>query len=249
MKKNSPKQTSASAVLREILALINRTNMGHRQPRLMDPLLRKTGPLCWSPSRSTNRPLLAVRSGPPFRPPLTTGRSDGPQPHKLNVLFPKRVQIKVFSVPTPLLIGLSGLVCISITCLTNRIRRLEYPSRRGQGYTILQKWKYSSYISLEAGKPFTSATMVGSTAPPGGPWKYKAQGSGLILGSGVIKAFLVQITILANHQNGKDTHLRGVKIFAPGTEHSTSVSTGLEGPWLDEEQQRMFSIRWHRVSW
>jgi len=85
--------------------------------------------------------------------------------------------------------------------------------------------------------------MVGSTAPPGGPWKYKAQGSGLILGSGVIKAFLVQITILANHQNGKDTHLRGVKIFAPGTEHSTSVSTGLEGPWLDEEQQRMFSIR------
>jgi Anaphase-promoting complex, subunit 10 (APC10) len=61
--------------------------------------------------------------------------------------------------------------------------------------------------------------------------------------SGIIKAFLVQISIIANHQNGKDTHLRGVKIFAPGTEYSTHASTSLEGPWLDEEQNRMFSIR------
>jgi anaphase-promoting complex subunit 10 len=37
--------------------------------------------------------------------------------------------------------------------------------------------------------------------------------------SGVLKAFLVQISILANHQNGKDTHLRGVKVFAPVVEY------------------------------
>src|SRR5271169_6371384 len=61
--------------------------------------------------------------------------------------------------------------------------------------------------------------------------------------SGVIKAFLVQISILANHQNGKDTHLRGVKIFAPGTEYSSNRSRSIEGPFLDEEEERMFSIR------
>jgi anaphase-promoting complex subunit 10 len=61
--------------------------------------------------------------------------------------------------------------------------------------------------------------------------------------SGVITAFLVQIAILTNHQNGKDTHLRGVKIFAPDMEHSRKISTGLEGSRLDEEQEKMFSIR------
>jgi hypothetical protein len=53
----------------------------------------------------------------------------------------------------------------------------------------------------------------------------------------------VQISILANHQNGKDTHLRGVKIFAPGTEYSKYPSTALRGPPLNEQQDRMFSIR------
>lgn len=37
----------------------------------------------------------------------------------------------------------------------------------------------------------------------------------------VLRAFLVQIRILENHQNGKDTHLRAVQIFArDGTEQS-----------------------------
>ncbi|OCL12542.1 hypothetical protein AOQ84DRAFT_227522 [Glonium stellatum] len=30
----------------------------------------------------------------------------------------------------------------------------------------------------------------------------------------VLRAFLVQVKILENHQNGKDTHLRGLQIFA-----------------------------------
>lgn len=30
-----------------------------------------------------------------------------------------------------------------------------------------------------------------------------------------IRAHLVQIAILSNHMNGKDTHVRGVRIFAP----------------------------------
>ena len=49
------------------------------------------------------------------------------------------MQIKVVSFLSPMLIEPSGLVCISITYLMNRIRRLGYPSRQGQGYTILQK--------------------------------------------------------------------------------------------------------------
>jgi anaphase-promoting complex subunit 10 len=57
----------------------------------------------------------------------------------------------------------------------------------------------------------------------------------------VIKAFLLQISIPANHQNGKDTHLRGVKIFAPGQAYKTQTS--MDEPSLDQETDRMFSIR------
>ena len=68
-------------------------------------------------------------------------------------------------------------------------------------------------------------------------------------GSGVIKAFLVQISIPANHQNGKDTHLRGVKVFAPGQAYVKSHSTmmlgpmDLDGPWWGEEHEREYTIR------
>ena len=37
----------------------------------------------------------------------------------------------------------------------------------------------------------------------------------------VLRAFLVQIKILENHQNGKDTHLRAVQIFARDEEQKT----------------------------
>lgn len=33
-------------------------------------------------------------------------------------------------------------------------------------------------------------------------------------GKAELRAFVVQVRILENHQNGKDTHVRGVQIFA-----------------------------------
>lgn len=36
-----------------------------------------------------------------------------------------------------------------------------------------------------------------------------------IRSDGVIKAFLVRIAIVANHQNGKDTHIRALKVYSP----------------------------------
>ena len=30
-----------------------------------------------------------------------------------------------------------------------------------------------------------------------------------------LKAFFVQIAILSNHQNGRDTHIRQIKVFGP----------------------------------
>ncbi|KAK9470027.1 anaphase-promoting complex, subunit 10 [Dipodascopsis tothii] len=34
---------------------------------------------------------------------------------------------------------------------------------------------------------------------------------------GLLKAFLVRLSVLANHQNGKDTHIRAIKVLSPET--------------------------------
>lgn len=59
----------------------------------------------------------------------------------------------------------------------------------------------------------------------------------------------MQVAILANHQNGKDTHLRGIKIFAPAEAYINNHSTltegpaELDGPWWGAEHEREYSIR------
>jgi anaphase-promoting complex subunit 10 len=51
----------------------------------------------------------------------------------------------------------------------------------------------------------------------------------------VLRCHLVQIKILENHQNGKDTHLRGLQIFArdnekEGKKNMVSIGTGVRIP-------------------
>lgn len=33
-----------------------------------------------------------------------------------------------------------------------------------------------------------------------------------------IKTFMIQLAVLGNHQNGRDTHIRQIKVFAPNEE-------------------------------
>jgi len=44
----------------------------------------------------------------------------------------------------------------------------------------------------------------------------------------VLRAHLVQIKILENHQNGKDTHLRGLQIFARDNEQGGRKEAAVE---------------------
>lgn len=46
---------------------------------------------------------------------------------------------------------------------------------------------------------------------------------------GVVKAFLIRLSVVANHQNGKDTHIRGLKVFSEET-----GNTGIPTEAIDE---------------
>lgn len=47
-----------------------------------------------------------------------------------------------------------------------------------------------------------------------------------VAGGDILKAMVVQIQICENHQNGKDTHVRGFQVFARDERAATAVGTG-----------------------
>ena len=49
-----------------------------------------------------------------------------------------------------------------------------------------------------------------------------------------LRAFLVQVRVIENHQNGKDTHVRGLKIYA----RDERVGRGIEGVMGDPQEVR-----------
>lgn len=56
---------------------------------------------------------------------------------------------------------------------------------------------------------------LGGCAGERGGWGGEAEeGGGEEGGGGVLRCMVVQVRVLENHQNGKDTHIRGVQIFA-----------------------------------
>ncbi|KAJ3145675.1 Anaphase-promoting complex subunit 10 [Geranomyces variabilis] len=56
-----------------------------------------------------------------------------------------------------------------------------------------------------------------------------------------LRVFLVQICILENHQHGKDTHVRGLRIYAPNTASSSMISS--LPPFSTLEYQMYSTIR------
>lgn len=110
-------------------------------------------------------------------------RSDGPQPHHLNIHF-------------------SRLVCI-------RAIRIYLDFESDESYTPTR-------ISLLAGTgyhdliPFSTLEL---TQPKG--WidvDLDHVGGGE--DGKTLQVFLVQVKVMENHQNGKDTHVRGLRIYA-----------------------------------
>ncbi|KAI0116263.1 anaphase-promoting complex, subunit 10-domain-containing protein [Nemania sp. FL0031] len=110
-------------------------------------------------------------------------QSDGPQPHRLNIHFIKRVEIRAL--------------------------RLYLDYELDESYTPTK-------IQITAGTgpnltiPFTTMELN----MPKGWIDVPIAGAGGGLDGNSLCCFFVRVIILENHQNGKDTHIRGIKVYA-----------------------------------
>ncbi|OCH94904.1 anaphase-promoting complex, subunit 10 [Obba rivulosa] len=118
--------------------------------------------------------------------PDTFWHSDGPQPHFITLEFPRKVAIQKVSV------YLSYRADDSYTPATIAVRAGTGPSDM-QDVRIVTLDKPDGWITFDV------------SAEP------NEDGDGFI----PIHAYILQVIILSNHMNGKDTHVRGLRVLGP----------------------------------
>ncbi|EJF56498.1 APC10-domain-containing protein [Dichomitus squalens LYAD-421 SS1] len=118
--------------------------------------------------------------------PDTFWHSDGPQPHFITVEFPRKVSIQKLSM------YLSFPMDDSYTPATIAVRAGTGPVDL-QDVRILQVEKPDGWITFD---------VCMEPNEDGDGFKH-------------IEAYILQVIILTNHMNGKDTHVRGLKVLGP----------------------------------
>ncbi|KAI0179939.1 APC10-domain-containing protein [Hypoxylon sp. FL1284] len=124
-------------------------------------------------------------------------QSDGPQPHRLNIHFIKRVEIRAL--------------------------RLYLDHELDESYTPT-KIQITAGFSPNMTIPFTTMDL---TAPKG--WiDVPIAGAGGGPDGNSLCCWFVRVIVLENHQNGKDTHIRGIKVYALDDAADTAENNPIE---------------------
>lgn len=145
----------------------------------------------------------------------TYWQSDGPQPHLVNIQFRRKTAVRD--------------VCIYA----------DY--KQDESYT-------PSRISIRAGNHFNDLQEIEAVdlqEPTG--WTFIPLQSLLSNKASTtpkpLRTFMVQIAVLSNHQNGRDTHMRQIKIFAPVEGGPVGVAKMSNAPFTTNEFSRYSCIR------
>ena len=164
----------------------------------VDPLLRDIGhDAVWS--LSTAKPGNGVEQLRDDNPE-TFWQSDGQQPHQVNIQFPKKVKVSQIRVYGSYKVDESYTPsCISVrigTCLHDL-----------QEIHVVDLKEPDGWVTINLVKPPNPPTVPDTTCTVrdldyGGAVDY-------------IRTHCIQLAILANHQNGRDTHVRQIKIYGP----------------------------------
>jgi anaphase-promoting complex subunit 10 len=145
----------------------------------------------------------------------TFWQSDGPQPHLVNIQFHRKVRVKEIAIYTDFKLDESYTPA-----------RLSI--RAGTGLHDLREVQQ---VTLQE----PSGWVMIPLAPSGGG----ARGGKLGAAAKGVRAFLFQIAVLSSHQNGRDTHVRQVRIYGARPPETKGLNTRLP---------RFSSVEFNQVS-
>lgn len=120
----------------------------------------------------------------------TYWQSDGPQPHLVNIMFRRKTPVSHLAIYTDLKADESYTPSrISIrtgTHFNDLVELKQFDLKDPSGWYVIE---LNSVVQVDP--------SVTTPIPK------------------VVKTFMVQVAVLLNHQNGRDTHIRQIKIFGP----------------------------------
>ncbi|KAI1471720.1 APC10-domain-containing protein [Daldinia caldariorum] len=143
-------------------------------------------------------------------------QSDGPQPHRLNIHFIKRVEIRKL--------------------------RLYLDYELDESYTPT-KIQITAGFSPNMTIPYV---MMEFNQPKG--WAdVPIEGAGGGHDGNSLCCWFVRVIVLENHQNGKDTHIRGVEVYALDDSADTAENNPVEDmvEAIDDYRDRMAAMNIH----
>lgn len=140
--------------------------------------------------------------------PRTFWQSDGVQPHTIEVWFPRLTHVTAIAV------------------LLNFAADESYTPRKLIVRTGICASDISELTSFEMDSP--KGWVVIPTVAEESPNEQSTLVTSIAQGTGVY-AMMCQICITENHQSGRDTHVRGVKVFGPKspTHHTIALESGM----------------------
>ncbi|KAK9896892.1 anaphase-promoting complex, subunit 10 [Cystobasidium minutum MCA 4210] len=158
----------------------------------------------------------------------TFWQSEGPQPHHINITFPRRMAIAQLSIFVD--IGLD-----------DSYTPQKISIRAGTFHGDLQEVKFVELDNPRGWVHFPLGSLAETDAANADELDYTDPEAH------AIKANIIQLAILGNHLNGKDTHVRHVRIFAPkrkqsGLEEEALSAAGV-GEWTTEVMKMHQTIR------
>ncbi|KAG8468530.1 hypothetical protein KFE25_013613 [Diacronema lutheri] len=131
----------------------------------------------------------------------TYWQSDGPQPHLVNIQFHKKMRIQEIAIYTDYK-------------LDESYTPSKIAIRAGTMFHDLQQIKVE-----ELSEP-SGWTTISLMQPPeyddGTPEDERALEP--------LRTYFIQLAVLANHQNGRDTHIRQIRVFSPRTGTSNDMA-------------------------
>ncbi|KAF3070712.1 Anaphase-promoting complex subunit 10 [Daldinia childiae] len=143
-------------------------------------------------------------------------QSDGLQPHRLNIHFIKRVEIRKF--------------------------RLYLDYELDESYTPT-KLQITAGFSPNMNIPYT----IMEFNQPKGWVDVPINGAGGGHDGNSLCCWFIRVTVLENHQNGKDTHMRGVEVYALDDSADTAENNPVEDmvEAIDDYRDRMAAMNIH----
>ena len=141
----------------------------------------------------------------------TYWQSDGAQPHLVNVQFQKKVR-------------LHELAIFADYKLDESYTPSKISIRAGNSFHDLREIKV---VDLEEPMGWVRFPLTRQgEGEEGREEKDEHDRDGV--GGECLRAYFLQLAVLSNHQNGRDTHIRQVKIFGPRASPTAMMGHGME---------------------